>query len=155
MFASIAKTDPTFFLQFFQHQCRECLYRALTEEALARHIAKNHSKPMSQKFKCELCDFVTTKKTDLSRHLQKSHRGSKVSPWIFNRLSVWPHWAIYWTLGNFLKPLATIYLPKSSTFLGNFWTGVKIYHCSSEIIFGQLLQTFGDFFWSHWILDSF
>ena len=24
------------------------------------------------------------------------------------------------TLGNFLKPLATIYLPKSPTFLGNF-----------------------------------
>ena len=28
---------------------------------------------------------------------------------------VWPDWAIYWTLGNFLKPLATIYLPKSLT----------------------------------------
>ena len=26
---------------------------------------------------------------------------------------VWPDWAIYWTLGNFLKPLATINLPKS------------------------------------------
>ena len=32
------------------------------------------------------------------------------------------------TLGNFLKPLATIYLPKSPTFLGNFWRGVNIYH---------------------------
>ena len=49
-----------------------------------------------------------------------------------------------WTLGNFLKPLATINLPKSSTFLCNFSKGVKIYHVSSEIIFGQLLQTFGD-----------
>ena len=26
----------------------------------------------------------------------------------------------FWTLGNFLKPLATINLPKSPTFLGNF-----------------------------------
>ena len=31
-------------------------------------------------------------------------------------------------LGKFLKPLATINLPISPTFLGNFWKGVKIYH---------------------------
>ena len=49
------------------------------------------------------------------------------------------------TLGNFFKPLATISLPKSLTFLGNFCKGVNIYHFSSEIIFGQLLQTFGNF----------
>ena len=42
--------------------------------------------------------------------------------------------------------LATINLPKSPTFLGNFSNGVEIYHFSSEIILGQLLQTFGDFF---------
>ena len=48
--------------------------------------------------------------------------------------------------GKFLKPLATINLPKSPTFLSKFCKGVKIYHFSSEIIFGQLLQTFGDFF---------
>ena len=43
-------------------------------------------------------------------------------------------------------PLATINLPKPPTFSGNFCNGVKIYHFPSEIIFGQLLQTFGDFF---------
>ena len=32
---------------------------------------------------------------------------------------------------------------------GNFCKGVKIYHFSSEIIFRQLLKTFGVFFWSH------
>ena len=48
--------------------------------------------------------------------------------------------------GQLLKPLATISLPKSLTLLGNFCKGVKIYHFSSEIIFGQLLQTFGDFY---------
>ena len=37
-------------------------------------------------------------------------------------------------------------LPKSPTFLVNFRKGVKIYHFSSAIIFGQLLSTFGDFF---------
>ena len=52
---------------------------------------------------------------------------------------VWPDVAIFCTLGNFLKPLAAINLPKSHTFLGNFCKGVKIYHFSSEIIFGQLL----------------
>ena len=30
--------------------------------------------------------------------------------------------------------------------LGNFCMGVKSYHFCSEIIFGQLLQTFGNFF---------
>ena len=44
-----------------------------------------------------------------------------------------------------LKPLATINLPKSPTFVGNFCKGVKINHFSSEIIFGQLLQIFGIF----------
>ena len=41
-------------------------------------------------------------------------------------------------LGKFLKPLATIKFPKSPTFLGNFCKGVKIYHFSCELIFGQL-----------------
>ena len=55
-------------------------------------------------------------------------------------------WAIYGTLGKFLKPLATTNLPKSLTFLGYFCKGVKSYHFSSEISFGQLLLIFGDFF---------
>ena len=41
---------------------------------------------------------------------------------------VWPDWAIYWTLGNFSKPFATINLPKSPTFLGNFSKGVKTFN---------------------------
>ena len=60
--------------------------------------------------------------------------------------AVWPDLAIFWTLGNFLKPLATINLPK---FPNNFCKGVKIYHFGSEIIFRQLLQTFGDVFSGH------
>ena len=42
---------------------------------------------------------------------------------------MWPDWVIYWTFGNFLKPLATINLPKSLTFLGIF---VKV---SKSLIF--------------------
>ena len=52
---------------------------------------------------------------------------------------VWPELAIFCTLGSFLKPFATINLPKSPTFLGNFCKGAKIIHFSNEIIFGQLL----------------
>ena len=48
-------------------------------------------------------------------------------------------WSIYCTLGNHSKPLATINLAKSPTFLGNFSKGVKIFHFSSEIILGKLL----------------
>ena len=48
--------------------------------------------------------------------------------------------------------LTTIKLPQSPPFLGNICKGVKIIHFSSEIIFGQLLKTFGDFFWSHCLL---
>ena len=56
--------------------------------------------------------------------------------------ALWPDWAIFCTLGTFLKPLAPINLPKSPTFLGNFCKGVKIYHFSSEIIFGQILHMY-------------
>ena len=54
-------------------------------------------------------------------------------------VAVWPDLAIYLDLGNFLKLLATIQLPKSPAFLGNFCKGVKIFTFSSEIIFRQLL----------------
>ena len=47
--------------------------------------------------------------------------------------------------GQLSKPVATISLPKCLTFLGNFSKGVKILNFSSKIIFGQLLQTFGNF----------
>ena len=62
--------------------------------------------------------------------------------YLFNERSwraVWPELAIFCTLGSFIKPFATMNLPKSLTFLGNFCKGVKIYHFSSEILFGQLL----------------
>ena len=59
------------------------------------------------------------------------------------------------TLGNFLKPFATMNLPKSPTFLGNFCKGAKIIQFSNEILFGQLLQTFGDFYLVTLLRDPF
>ena len=44
---------------------------------------------------------------------------------IFDLPTVWPDWAIYFTLGNFSKPAGTIVLPKLPTSLGNFCKGVK------------------------------
>ena len=63
--------------------------------------------------------------------------------------SVWPDWGIYWTLGNFLKPLAAINLPKSPTFLGNFCKGVKIYHFLVKSILCNFYRHLAIFFWSH------
>ena len=61
---------------------------------------------------------------------------SALSPFLLSTLPlylcpVWPDWAIYWTLGNFLKPLAVInFLVKS--FLGDFYSHLAIFfwsHC--------------------------
>ena len=60
--------------------------------------------------------------------LRKIHNWRIIKHLRQNESPVWPDWAIYWTLGNFLKPLATINLPKSPTFLGNFCEVVKINH---------------------------
>ena len=68
------------------------------------------------------------------KYVIKNTKRTRVS-----RLGEQSDWAIYWTLGNFLKPLTTINLSKSPTFLSIFCKGVKIYHFSSEIIFRQLL----------------
>ena len=52
-------------------------------------------------------------------------------------------------IGRFIvqlsKRVATISLPKSPTFISNFRKAVKICNLYSEIIFGQLLWSFGDF----------
>ena len=57
-----------------------------------------------------------------------------------------PDWAIFCTLGNHSKPVARIILPKLHTLLCDFCKGVKIIHFSSEIIVGQVLSTFGNFY---------
>ena len=65
------------------------------------------------------------------------------------RRLVCPDWAIYWTLGKFLKLLATINLPESTTFLGNFCKGVKISHYSCEVIFWATFIDIWRFFSGH------
>ena len=62
---------------------------------------------------------------------------------------VWPDLAIYWTFGNFLKPLATINLPKSPTFLDNFCKGVKTYHFLVKSFLGNFYRHLAISFRSH------
>ena len=80
------------------------------------------------------------------------HFGVRVSDLkrIGTRKAVWPDLAIYWTLGKFLQPLATIILPKSPTFLGNFCKGVENYPFSSATFLGNFYRHLAIFFWFHW-----
>ena len=59
---------------------------------------------------------------------------------------VWPDWAIYCTLGNFSKPVATIILP---TFLGNFCKAVKIFIVPVKSFLGNFFRHLVNFYWSH------
>ena len=64
--------------------------------------------------------------------------------------TVWPDWAIYWTLGNFLMPLAAINLPKSPTFLGNFYWHLAIFFWLDWLHSTSLIQTF----WSSLVVQG-
>ena len=77
--------------------------------------------------------------------LDLSCRGCKIS-WMLRSYPVWPDWAIYWTLGNFLKPLATNNLSKSPTFLAIFVKVLK------SIIF--LVKSFLGNFYRHLAIFS-
>ena len=74
--------------------------------------------------------------------VEKRERGAKVDQLsdLFNRMrdSV-TRFGDFLDFEQLLKPLAEINLPKYPTFLGKFCKGVKIFHFSNEIIFGQLL----------------
>ena len=61
----------------------------------------------------------------------------------------------FWTLGNFLKPLATINLPKSPTFLGIFYKGVKYIIFLVKSFLGKFYGHLAIFFWSHCVHKSF
>ena len=64
--------------------------------------------------------------------------------------TVWPDWAIYWTLGNFSKPVEQLFCPNLSHSQANF---VKV---SKSIIFlvksflGNFYRHLATFYCSHW-----
>ena len=55
------------------------------------------------------------------------------------------------TLGDFLKRLATINLPKSHTFLGNFVKVSKSFIFLVKSFLGNFYRHLAIFFWSHWL----
>ena len=63
--------------------------------------------------------------------------------------SVCTDWAIFCSLGNHSKPVATIILSILPTLLGNFCKGIKIIHFSSEIILGNFDWHLAIYIWSH------
>ena len=67
---------------------------------------------------------------------------------------MWLDWVIYFTLGNFLKPVATNILPKSPTFLGNFGKGGKLFHFYAEIIKLATFKNMWQLFTGHTAYDS-
>ena len=58
--------------------------------------------------------------------------------------AVWSDWAIYWTLVNFSRPVATIIFAQISHILRQFCKDIKIFNFYGEIIFGQIIQTFSN-----------
>ena len=48
----------------------------------------------------------------------KKHLVGGSMKWV--KATVWPDWAIYYTLGNFSKPMARIILPKLPTYFRQF-----------------------------------
>ena len=63
--------------------------------------------------------------------------------------SVWPDWAIYCTLGNFSKPMATIILSKLPTFLGNFLKQSKSFIFLVKSFLGNFYKNLATFYWLH------
>ena len=55
-------------------------------------------------------------------------------------------WATYQRL------VETISLAKSTTFLGNFCKGVKIFNFLAKSFLGNFYRHMANFYWSHWLL---
>ena len=108
----------------------------------------------------EPADHMTTTKARhlLSAALKSCHNLRRHQIWqkysaqssLFIRGAVWPDRAIFCTLGNHSKHLATIILPKSPTILVNFCKGVKIIHFLVKSFLGNFYRNLAIFIWSHW-----
>ena len=72
--------------------------------------------------------------------LLRRHDGSR---------SVWPDRVIFWTLGNFSKPVAKISLPKSPTFLTNSCKVSKFLFFLVKSFLGNFYRHLATFHWSH------
>ena len=101
--------------------------------------------------------IITPRAIAFISHGFSEHLGKVTDkPWLMEHFSkcmlgtVWSYWAIYWTLANFSKPFATINLPQSPPFLGNFCKGVRIIHFLVKPFLGNFDRHLAIFIWSHW-----
>ena len=129
--------------------CAPYIGRARTQHGM--HTQSTHTKGTFLRWKVVLTrQHTQSLSLFLTYKISLSHIYTHTPPYsVFHSRIVWPDWAIYCTLGNFSKPVATINLPNLPTYSGNFCKGVKIFRFSSEIIFGQLCRHFGIFYRSH------
>ena len=70
-------------------------------------------------------------------------------------LSVWPDWAIYYTLGNFSKLVAPLFCSNRPDFWEIFVKAVKMFHFQKWNHFGQHIDIWRLFYWSCWSLSPF
>ena len=77
---------------------------------------------------------------------------SNHSSWTMHSLTSVTRLGDFCTLGNFLKPLATINLPQSSPFLGIFVKVSKSFIFLVKSFLGNFYRHLAIFIWSHWIL---
>ena len=75
--------------------------------------------------------------------------GRSCKTYVWGSCPVWPDLAIYWTLGNFSKPVARFILPKLPTFLGNVCKGVKIFHFPVKSFLCNFYKHLATVYWSH------
>ena len=64
--------------------------------------------------------------------------------------SVWPDWVIYCTLGNFSRPVATIFYPNCPHIKVIFVKVSKWFIILVKSFLGNFYRHLGTFYWSHW-----
>ena len=108
-----------------------------SSQRLSCHVNSGLTSPMSRWSR--LSGFLRTNKAkDFRWNTRFRSKTTYSTP-------VWLDWTIFWTLGNFLKPLKTINLSNSLTFLGNFWKCVKIYLFLVKSFLGNFYRHFSIF----------
>ena len=135
-FAGCSKRVLKYLLQTHDHEnpkkqfpCNICQNTFTRKVILEKHVETVHEK--QKLFKCKFCRLKYSRQSSLWSHIQAKHpramderkqkvRENRSKPWLPVFQTVWPDWVIDWTLGKFLKSLATINLAKSHHILRQF-----------------------------------
>ena len=58
-----------------QFNCDSCAFKSKTGSGLKRHTSEVHNRSNLLKIICSICDFMTSRKDKLKRHIQVAHEG--------------------------------------------------------------------------------